>query len=448
MVEQNKKISVSEFLQIVKKTINETMPVVYLKAEIGQFTCASSGHWYFTLKDNAAQVKAVMFKMKSVRVGFLPKVGDEVEIAGVVTIYDQKGDLQIVCETLKKAGQGNLYEAFLQLKAKLQKEGLFAELAKKQLPKYVFSIGVITSAQAAAWADIQIALERRIPHVKVFLYPTAVQGAAAKNQLVRAIKQADQSDHDVLIVSRGGGSLEDLWAFNEEPVVRQIAASHTPVIVGVGHESDITLAEFAADLRAATPTAAAELCSAPTEQLQAEVQTLWLALTSHVNNHVQQMTQRVDMAELAVIQPESRLQAAQVHTDRMASELNLRFNKNLQILDDKVTNLHKQLKKNIQRGVEANQLHFKNTVKNLQGNAYRGFNLHEVQLKHMESLLNAISPQRNLEKGYAFLSDKNTGKLISSIQTVKSTKFLKATLADGAITVKVQENSSEDQSAF
>ncbi len=444
MIEQNKKISVSEFLKIVKNTLSETLPVVNLKAEIGQFSCASSGHWYFTLKDDVAQVKGVMFKLKTVRVGFMPAAGDAVEVTGVLSVYDPKGELQIVCETLKKAGQGSLYEEFLRLKAKLHSEGLFDQARKRKLPKYVFSVGVITSPQAAAWADLQTTLQRRVPHVRVTLYASSVQGQWAKTQLVHALELADQGFHDVLIVARGGGSLEDLWAFNEECVVRQIAQTHTPVIVGVGHESDVTLAEFVADLRAPTPTAAAELCSESTAALLSLLEGLWQSLSIGSDRWVQQAFQRTDFAELALVKPESRLLATQQHLNRMLSDFQFRLNHYVRVCAERVKLSHNNLQQAGSRRVGKIELGLDQQMHQAVRGARQAYARQALQVQHHESLLNAVSPQKNLKRGYALLSDQSSGALVSSIQQVKPSQSLLATLADGSIQIQVIENLSED----
>ena len=235
------------------------MPLTWVSGEISNFTRASSGHWYFTLKDNAAQVRAVMFRGRAQYADFQPREGDKVEVRALVTLYAPRGDYQLSVEAIRRAGVGNLYEAFLRLKAQLTQEGLFDPERKRALPVFPKTVGIVTSPQAAALRDILTALRRRAPHVNVILYPTPVQGDGAGNKIAQAIATAaDRAECDVLLVCRGGGSIEDLWAFNEEIVARTIAHSPIPVIAGIGHETDFTIADFAADLRAATPTAAAE----------------------------------------------------------------------------------------------------------------------------------------------------------------------------------------------
>lgn len=257
-------LSVSALNAQVARLLERSFPLTWIGGEISNFTRASSGHWYFTLKDDAAQVRAVMFRGKSQYAGFIPREGDKVEVRALVTLYGARGDYQINVESIRRAGVGALYEAFLRLKDKLGAAGLFDQERKRALPLFTRSIGIVTSPQAAALRDILSALKRRAPHVRVVLYPAPVQGQGASDRIAMAIATASRrAEVDVLLVCRGGGSIEDLWSFNEEVVAYAIANCSMPVIAGVGHETDFTIADFAADVRAATPTAAAELAATP-----------------------------------------------------------------------------------------------------------------------------------------------------------------------------------------
>lgn len=438
MIEAPEKLSVSQFIKRIQGALSKELPVAVIKGEVAQFTCASSGHWYFTLKDSGAQIKAVMFRQKSVRVGFLPKIGDEVEVTAVVSVYEARGELQVVCETLKKAGQGGLYEQFLRLKGKLQQEGLFDSTRKKPLPDYVFSVGVVTSAQAAAWADIQTAFERRCPHIQIRLYPSSVQGAAATRELVQAIGRADQGQHDLLIIGRGGGSLEDLWCFNEEPVVRAVASCLTPTIVGVGHESDVTLAEFAADLRAATPTAAVELCSEPTALLKDQVRGLWMEINHIRNRTFERLAQRVDRAEMALVTPQDRVALAEQKLAASWRHLSARLSNCVVAGERESVQLSLQLNKAAKRSVMESENQLGQHSVQLPLKAGRKAQALHKQLTYFENMLSAVSPQRNLDKGYAFIHRQGqSGKeLVKSVQRVQSGDVLTATLADGQIELK------------
>ena len=255
-------LTVSALNQAVARTLERSFPLAWVSGEISNFTRAASGHWYFTLKDDAAQVKSVMFRGRAQYAGFMPREGDKVEVRALVTLYAARGDYQLNVESIRRAGVGNLYEAFLQLKEKLAAEGMFDADRKRPLPQFARTIGIVTSPQAAALRDILTTLRRRAPHVCVILYPTPVQGEGAAQKIAQAISTASmRAECDVLLVCRGGGSIEDLWSFNHEHVARAIAACSMPVVAGVGHETDFTIADFAADVRAPTPTAAAELVS-------------------------------------------------------------------------------------------------------------------------------------------------------------------------------------------
>ncbi|MFA9217909.1 MAG: exodeoxyribonuclease VII large subunit [Sphingomonadaceae bacterium] len=257
-------MTVTALNQAVARLLERSFPLTWIAGEVSNFTRASSGHWYFTLKDDAAQGRAVMFRGRAQFAGFTQREGDKVEVRALVTLYGARGDYQINVEAIRRAGVGSLFEAFLRLKEKLSAAGLFDPERKRALPMFARCIGIVTSPQAAALRDVLTALRRRAPHVRVVLYPTPVQGQGAGDKIAAAIDTASRrAECDVLIVCRGGGSIEDLWSFNEEAVAYAIANSRMPVISGVGHETDFTISDFAADVRAATPTAAAELAATP-----------------------------------------------------------------------------------------------------------------------------------------------------------------------------------------
>ncbi|MFL6715274.1 MAG: exodeoxyribonuclease VII large subunit, partial [Burkholderiaceae bacterium] len=257
-------LTVSALNQAVGRMLERSFPLSWISGEISNFTRAASGHWYFTLKDSAAQVRAVMFRGRAQYADFMPREGDRVEVRALVTLYAPRGDYQLNVEAIRRAGVGNLYEAFLQLKARLTEEGLFDPARKRSVPLFARTVGIVTSLQAAALRDVLTTLQRRAPHVAVVLYPTPVQGEGSAQKIAQAIATASlRAECDVLLVCRGGGSMEDLWSFNHEVVARAIAGCTMPIISGVGHETDFTISDFAADLRAPTPTAAAEMAAAP-----------------------------------------------------------------------------------------------------------------------------------------------------------------------------------------
>ena len=253
-------MTVSELNRLANQILTQSFPLFWVSGEISNLTRAASGHWYFSLKDSTAQVRCVMFKGRNSYLDWVPKEGDKVEARCNVTLYEARGDFQLTVEFLQRAGLGALFEAFEKLKLKLQAEGLFDNAFKKQLPAHPKKIGIITSPDAAALRDVLTTLKRRMPSIPVVIYPTPVQGKGAATLIANAIQQANlRAECDVLIICRGGGSIEDLWQFNEEIVARAIDDCTIPTVSGVGHETDFTICDFVADIRAATPTAAADL---------------------------------------------------------------------------------------------------------------------------------------------------------------------------------------------
>lgn len=255
----------SEFVLHLRETLDAHIPLSWVRGEVTNLTRAGSGHLYFSLKDAGAQIRCTMWRNRAQLMGFQLREGMQIEVRALVNIYEARGDLQLAVETIRQVGQGNLFEAFMLLKARLEQEGLFLAARKRSLPALPRAIGLITSPAAAALQDMLTAFRRRAPAIPLVLYPSPVQGSGAAAQLAAAIEianaRAERDGVELLIIARGGGSLEDLWAFNEEVLVRAVSASKLPVLCGVGHETDTTLADFAADMRAATPTAAAEIAS-------------------------------------------------------------------------------------------------------------------------------------------------------------------------------------------
>lgn len=290
-------VSVSNFTHRIRRVLEETIPPLWVEGEISGFNAYASGHWYFKLKDEAAQISCVMFKGKNQRLGWLPREGMAVELRGITTFYPQGGSCQITVEHLREAGVGKLFEAFARLKARLEREGLFDEARKRTLPTHPRRIGVITSLAAAALRDVLTTLKRRSPATPIIIYPTPVQGEGSAAQIARAIAVAGlRSECDVLILCRGGGSIEDLWSFNEEVVAQAIAACPIPLIAGIGHERDFTIADFVADQRAATPTAAAELVSPNRDELLLHLNAIARRLNHYWLRRSEQEYQRLDIA--------------------------------------------------------------------------------------------------------------------------------------------------------
>lgn len=316
--------TVSRLNQTVRLLLEQEMGQVWISGEISNFTQPASGHWYFTLKDDTAQVRCAMFRNSNRRVTFRPQHGQQVLVRANITLYEPRGDYQIIAESMQPAGEGLLQQKYEQLKAKLQAEGLFDQQYKQPLPSPAHCVGVITSKTGAALHDILHVLKRRDPSLPVIIYPTAVQGDDAPGQIVRAIELANaRGECDVLIVGRGGGSLEDLWSFNDERVARAIFASRIPVVSAVGHETDVTIADFVADLRAPTPSAAAEIVSRNQQELLRQIQSaqqrLGMAMDYYLANRSRRFTQIFH--RLQQQHPQLRLARQQTALERLRQRM-------------------------------------------------------------------------------------------------------------------------------
>lgn len=312
-------IPVSTLNRLARERLESAFPLCWVAGEVSNLTYAASGHVYFSLKDAAAQVRCVMFRNRAQLLGWRLENGQHIEVRVLVTLYEARGDFQLNVESARKAGLGKLYEQFLRLKEKLEREGLFVSDGKRPLPAFPRGIGIVTSPQAAALRDVLSTLMRRAPHVGLVLYPTPVQGEGAAALIARAIQRAsERRECDVLIVCRGGGSLEDLWAYNDEALARAIRACAIPVITGIGHETDFTIADFAADQRAPTPTAAAELAAPERSALYARLVDCRLALRRQIGQGLDQHSQHLDWLAIRLQHPAQRL------TQQRENLLNLR----------------------------------------------------------------------------------------------------------------------------
>ena len=296
--------SITEINKLVKELLQDNFPSIWVKGEISNFIEASSGHWYFSLKDNGAQVRCTMFRGKNSLVKWIPKNGDLIEAQCNIGLYEQRGEYQLNITSLQQAGLGQLFEEFNKLKQKLDSEGLFDEERKKSLPVHPNCIGVITSPDASVLRDVITTLGRRNKSLRIIVYPTPVQGKAASQGIIDSLKIANQrKEVDALILCRGGGSIEDLWSFNNELVAREIHSSKIPIISAVGHQTDITISDFVADLRAPTPTAAAEIISTSYDELLGNLEYFKSNLFISIQNKIEQLNQRIDLLEKGLISP-------------------------------------------------------------------------------------------------------------------------------------------------
>ncbi len=434
----NTVLTVSQLNQAVASLLERSFALTWIAGEISNFTRAASGHWYFTLKDANAQVRAVMFRGRSQYVDFSPREGDKVEVRATVGLYAPRGDFQLNVEAMRKAGIGNLYEAFLRLKAALAAEGLFEPARKRPLPVFPRTVGIVTSPQAAALRDVITAFRRRAPHVQLILYPTLVQGDGAAEQIAQAIATASRcAECELLLVCRGGGSLEDLWSFNDERVARAIAACRMPVISGVGHETDVTIADFVADLRAPTPTAAAELAATPTADWLAQLRQLAGELTDTSRRHIDERTQTLDWLATRLHSPAAAIRQQRLRIDGLQWRLRHATQAPLASAGFGLEQYRRRLLHALpDTGARRAQL---------QVHATRLGTLTHTQLaqqRHRHAALQAqielLAPQRTLERGYAILQDHH-GQVLRDTGQLSAPQRLTVTLAHGSARVGIHE---------
>lgn len=406
--------AVGPLMRAIADALSARFNPVAVQGEISGFSRAASGHCYFSLKDDTGQIRCAMFRRAADQLDFAPRDGQRVVARGKLDVYGPRGDLQLIVDGLQPAGQGALFEQFLRLKAQLESEGLFDPQRKRALPAQPRRIGVVTSLGAAALRDVATALRRRVPHIPVLLFPASVQGAQAPAELVAALESA-YARHgtalacDVLLVVRGGGSLEDLWSFNDPGVVRTLARAPMPVVCGVGHETDFTLADFVADLRAPTPTAAAELCAPSLEQRLGELAYAQERLTDAVHRSLDQRAQRLDRLTQRLGRPSVRLHQALQHLDRLQARLQQGLTRSTTRSRQRIELLGQRLPAALQRDRQQRQ----------------------QRLQRSEMALALLDPRLVLERGYAWLSDEQ-GQAITRASAISPGQAVRATLADGS----------------
>ena len=432
--------AVGELCRAVADSLSARFNPVTVRGEVSGFSRAASGHCYFSVKDAGGQIRCAMFRRAASLLDFSPRDGDSVELVGRLGVYEQRGDLQLVVEELRRAGQGALFEQFLRLKAKLEAEGLFDAARKRPLPLMPRGIGLVTSLGAAALHDVVHALRRRVPHIPVYLVPAQVQGAQAPVTLVRALQQlysvaqantratGDTANStststststsgvmvDVILLVRGGGSLEDLCAFNDEALARTIVQSPVPVVCGVGHETDFSIADFCADLRAPTPTAAAELVSAPRDTWHAALELAQERLTDAVQRQLEQRELRLDRASSRLGRPSAAVQSQQLALAAAAQRLRQGSLSKLQLLALAVQALEANLAGNFAERMRAQ-------VRRHEAAAMR---------------LKLLDPDLVLARGYALLHTADGG-VVNSVHLAPPGAALTARLADGTVDLTV-----------
>ncbi|MDO5666209.1 MAG: exodeoxyribonuclease VII large subunit [Alcaligenaceae bacterium] len=461
-----KVLSVTELSHLISQTLDYQIPLFKVEGEISQITKATSGHYYFSIKDENSALSAVMFRGKASSLDFQPKQGDMVELKGKLSLFAARGSLQIQVEAMRRAGVGTLFEQYLQILEKLKKEGLFEPERKLAIPPYPRRVGIVSSLQAAALQDVLTALRRRAPQFKVIIYPSLVQGAEAVDELIRALAQAElRQEVDVILLVRGGGSLEDLWCFNDERLARMIAASSIPIVSGVGHETDITIADHVADLRAATPTAAAELISKTAYALPAileeftqrinrvmlqvltERQRRFVELQPRLNRLIERSlldkSMRYDELKFRLVAPrrifeqydDRRLQLQQLLEHHWQSQLTSKFSH----LEGLCLRLASR-KPNI--GAEYERL--TQWQERLNRAINQQFKAHQQKFEQYSQLLHNINPKQVLQRGFSIVYDAE-GQVVHQADRLRVGQELQLEFASGRAVVHVKSLNFKEQ---
>ena len=432
--------SVSQLNQSVRLMLENQLGAVWLTGEISNFSQPVSGHWYLSLKDENAQVRCAMFRMKNLRVSFRPTNGMQVLVRANVSLYEPRGDYQLIIESMHLAGEGLLMQQFEALKLKLAAEGLFAQHLKKNLPHFSKAVGIITSKTGAALQDILHILQRRDPSLKIIIYPTAVQGKDAATDIAQMIELANQRQEvDVLIVGRGGGSLEDLWCFNEEMVARAIFHSHLPVISAVGHETDVTIADFVADVRAPTPSAAAELVSRNQTELLQQLQYRRQRLEIALDRLFAEKRQKLKHLSLRLHNqhPQAQLRIQQQLITQLSHRLQQTLRHHWQKTAENLTALSMRLYKNpLPLRLQQYEQQLAQLKVRLNSHMNLTLSLQQKQLAHLCCKLDSLSPLKVLARGYS-ITQNQQNFTIRSIKDVNVGEQIKTRLTDGNIISQV-----------
>ena len=428
-------LSVSELNRLAKNLLEDNLAGLWIAGEVSNLTRAASGHYYFSLKDSLAQVRCAMFNGTAQRFPAL-KEGDHIEVCGRIGIYEARGEFQITVSEVRLKGLGRLYEAYERLKAVLQAEGLFAAERKRPLPERPERIGVVTSLAAAALRDVVSTLKRRAPEIPVIVYPAAVQGADSAAQIARAVQTAsERAECDVLIVCRGGGSIEDLWSFNEEPVARAIAACRIPVVSGVGHETDFTLADFAADVRAPTPTGAAELVSPNRAESLQSLRQAEGRLKEALRQRYYDASQKIDWLSRQIRHPRQKLDAQRVQAETLSRQLRHALQTVCRFQRQNVARQSQLL-----RHLRPDTRQADARLAQLQADLARGrqrIMADKAQLLEKQAgLLQAVSPQHILARGFSVVKNSR-GQVIRDAALLKQGQKLHITFFEGEADVRV-----------
>ena len=430
-------LNVSELNSEVSLLLNRGFPLLWVEGEISNFSRPASGHMYFSLKDSKAQIRCAMFRNKNIRLDLTPENGMKILVRGRVGLYEPRGEFQLIVDHMEEAGFGLLQRQFEELKAKLSAKGWFDEDSKKALPQFPQKIGIISSPTGAALQDILNVLKRRCPQIPVLIYPATVQGDKAALQLESAVRQANiRKDCDVLVLTRGGGSIEDLAAFNDENLAQALYESNIPIVTGIGHEIDFTIADFIADMRAPTPSAAAELVAPDNQHLSNNINQLQKKLISVISSKLKQKieAQRWLAKRLDQQKPSYQLQQQSQRLDELDARLKQRMQ---QLLNSKrlaAQALQKQLNTNSpKRLLESKQQKLRQKLTLLHQSIQKNITAKQATLAVQIAKLNSISPLKTLERGYTIVRDEKETQIINSVKQLKVGEKINTKMKDGAV---------------
>lgn len=441
-----KAVSVTNLVNYLKRKLesdNNTNNLL-VEGEISNFKPYNSGHWYFSLKDESSVIRCVMFSFQNKKITFVPKDGDKVIVQGSVSVYTQRGDLQFLVTNMKNDSLGDLYLKFEELKKKLQEEGLFAKDHKKSIPPYPMQIGLITGANTAARSDVLTTLQRRWPIATIKEYPVLVQGKDSVPQILHALDVMDKEHVDVILLVRGGGSIEDLWSFNDELLARKIYALNTPIITGIGHEVDFTIADFVADIRANTPTGAAELCSPNIDDVQEQLNDLKDSLEQAVEDTIINYRDLLEQLKNspALATPERLIMQKQMSLDHLQDNLI----HSLELNTNNLSNTLESYQNKLLYAIERNTTSLESVIQNDQNKLIYFISTFSREKKEefnkQVNLLDAYSPLKSLSRGYAIVQKENSS--IKSIDDLNINDDINILLANGKINAKVKTIAKED----
>ena len=434
---QQEILSVSQLNQRARHLLEDIFPAVVVEGEVSNLARPASGHLYFTLKDASAQVRCAFFRQNAMRSRQQAENGIKVRLTGRLSIYEGRGDYQLIVSHMEAAGEGALRAAFEALKQQLLQEGLFAAERKQALPRFPRRIGLVTSPTGAVIRDIISVFARRAPHIELVLIPTAVQGKEATAQIIHALQLADRAGFDAIILARGGGSLEDLWCFNEEAVARCLAGCKTPVVSAIGHETDTSISDFVADVRAPTPTAAAELLSPDRQQLLQGLQDLRLRLTRRINGLLQHAQLQLDGQRKRLRHPRERIEQSTQRLDELQLRLQRAIEQHLQQAGWQLQQNRRALDAApLSARLQLQQQHLLGLEQQLRQGLQNRLQHTEFRFRQLIRSLHLVSPLATLDRGYAILLDENH-RVIQSVHQAADGQPLTARLADGSLQVRV-----------